>query len=133
VCSIGKLRSMVREMLEEELGEIDEWVEPLLYGNRLAFSTIWVAHRSNCSRLSLALERVDFRARLGYTECALDTDKDASWLRPRPRRKFRLAPFPARYVPLQDLTFLRSYLIAVGVRHEAPQLGKCLHCVAQVT
>jgi hypothetical protein len=30
VRSIGKLRSMVREMLAEELGEIDEWVEPLL-------------------------------------------------------------------------------------------------------
>jgi hypothetical protein len=30
VCSIGKLRSMVRDMLAEELGQIDEWVEPLL-------------------------------------------------------------------------------------------------------
>jgi hypothetical protein len=30
VRSIGKLRSMVREMLAEELGEIDQWVEPLL-------------------------------------------------------------------------------------------------------
>jgi methylase of polypeptide subunit release factors len=31
VRSIGKLRSMVREMLAEELGEIDAWVEPLLH------------------------------------------------------------------------------------------------------
>ena len=31
VRSIGKLRSMVREMLAEELGEIDELVEPLLH------------------------------------------------------------------------------------------------------
>jgi len=30
VRSIGKLRSMVRQMLAEELREIDEWVEPLL-------------------------------------------------------------------------------------------------------
>jgi len=30
VRSIGKLRSMVREMLAQELAEIDEWVEPLL-------------------------------------------------------------------------------------------------------
>jgi hypothetical protein len=30
VRSIGKLRSMVREMLAEELGEIDELVEPML-------------------------------------------------------------------------------------------------------
>jgi hypothetical protein len=30
VRSIGKLRSMVREMLAEEIGEIDQWVEPLL-------------------------------------------------------------------------------------------------------
>ena len=29
--SIGKLRSMVREMLVEERSEIDEWVEPLLH------------------------------------------------------------------------------------------------------
>jgi hypothetical protein len=28
--SIGKLRSMVREMLAEELGQIDELVEPML-------------------------------------------------------------------------------------------------------
>jgi len=28
---MGKLRSMVREMLAEELAEIDEWVEPLLH------------------------------------------------------------------------------------------------------
>jgi hypothetical protein len=33
VRSIGKLRSMVRDMLAEELGEIDEWVEPLLHAN----------------------------------------------------------------------------------------------------
>ncbi len=33
VRSIGKLRSMVREMLAEELSEIDEWVEPLLHAN----------------------------------------------------------------------------------------------------
>ena len=33
VRSIGKLRSMVREMLGEELGEIDEWVEPLLHAS----------------------------------------------------------------------------------------------------
>ncbi len=31
VRSIGKLRSMVREMLAEELGEIDELAEPLLH------------------------------------------------------------------------------------------------------
>jgi hypothetical protein len=31
VRSTGRLRSMVREMLAEELGEIDEWVEPLLH------------------------------------------------------------------------------------------------------
>ena len=31
VRSIGKLRSMVREMLAEELAEIDECVEPLLH------------------------------------------------------------------------------------------------------
>lgn len=30
VRSIGKLRSMVRQMLAEELKEIDGWVEPLL-------------------------------------------------------------------------------------------------------
>jgi hypothetical protein len=30
VRSIGKLRSVVRDMLAEELGQIDEWVEPLL-------------------------------------------------------------------------------------------------------
>lgn len=30
VHSIGKLRSMVREMLAEELGQIDELVEPML-------------------------------------------------------------------------------------------------------
>jgi hypothetical protein len=30
VRSIGKLRSMVREMLAKELDEIDKWVEPLL-------------------------------------------------------------------------------------------------------
>jgi hypothetical protein len=30
---IGKLRSMVREMLAEELGQIDEWVEPLLHAS----------------------------------------------------------------------------------------------------
>ncbi len=30
VRSIGKLRSMVRDLLEEELAEIDEWVKPLL-------------------------------------------------------------------------------------------------------
>lgn len=28
--SIGRVRSMVREMLAEELQEIDAWVEPLL-------------------------------------------------------------------------------------------------------
>jgi hypothetical protein len=33
VRSIGKLRSMVRDMLAEELGEIDEWVEPLLHAS----------------------------------------------------------------------------------------------------
>jgi hypothetical protein len=33
VRSIGKLRSMLRETLAEELGEIDEWVEPLLHAN----------------------------------------------------------------------------------------------------
>jgi len=31
VRSIGKLRSMVREVLAEELKEIDGWVEPLLH------------------------------------------------------------------------------------------------------
>jgi hypothetical protein len=31
VRSIGKLRSMVREMLAEELSQIDEWFEPLLH------------------------------------------------------------------------------------------------------
>ena len=31
VHSIGRLRSMVREMLAEELAEIDEWGEPLLH------------------------------------------------------------------------------------------------------
>jgi hypothetical protein len=30
VRSIGKLRSMVQEMLAEELGQIDELVEPML-------------------------------------------------------------------------------------------------------
>jgi hypothetical protein len=30
VSSIGKLRSMVREMLAEELGQIDELLEPML-------------------------------------------------------------------------------------------------------
>jgi hypothetical protein len=30
---MGKLRSMVREMLAEELGEIDELVEPLLHAS----------------------------------------------------------------------------------------------------
>jgi hypothetical protein len=30
VCSIGKLRSMVREMLAEEPGQIDELVELML-------------------------------------------------------------------------------------------------------
>jgi hypothetical protein len=34
VRSIGKLRSMVRDMLAEELGEIDEWVEPLLHASK---------------------------------------------------------------------------------------------------
>jgi len=33
VRSVGKLRSMVREMLAEELGEIDGWVEPLLHAS----------------------------------------------------------------------------------------------------
>ena len=33
VRSIGKLRSMMREILAEELGEIDEWVEPLLHAS----------------------------------------------------------------------------------------------------
>jgi hypothetical protein len=33
VLSVGKLRSMVREMLAEELSEIDEWVEPLLHAS----------------------------------------------------------------------------------------------------
>ena len=31
--SIGKLRSMVREMLAEELGHIDQLVEPMLRGD----------------------------------------------------------------------------------------------------
>jgi hypothetical protein len=30
VRSIGKLRSIVRQMLAKELSEIDQWVEPLL-------------------------------------------------------------------------------------------------------
>ncbi|TEU21964.1 MAG: SAM-dependent DNA methyltransferase [Anaerolineales bacterium] len=33
VRSIGKLRSMVREMLSDELGQIDGWVEPLLHAS----------------------------------------------------------------------------------------------------
>ena len=31
--SIGKLRSMVREMLAEELREIDGWVEEMVLGS----------------------------------------------------------------------------------------------------
>jgi hypothetical protein len=39
VRSIGKLRSMVREMLAGELGEIDEWVEPLLHADERRTAT----------------------------------------------------------------------------------------------
>ena len=53
---------------------------------------------------ALTLQRVDFRARLGYTECALDTNKDAS----RPRKPAPITKGPRHCSRWWGLGIMRS-------------------------